>query len=141
MKTIAAYDDIRALTIGRQEDKSALGVFKTKDPRKWLLQESAINRLVELVQLQIDYLQNAGIHEVKNPNFLLSNTLKWNSSGEVEYDFEPDSHFDCFQELSSYRQGTRKHRERKINSTSQKGMRRKRVVTSTPNTVRRKTSW
>ena len=139
VKQITAYDDIRALTIGRREDKASKGGYTTKDPRKWLPPETAINRLGELVQ--IDYLQNAGIHEAVNPNFLLSNTLKQNSSGEIEYDFGPDSRFASFEELPCYQPDKRKQgkRKRQMNYTPQKGMRRKRVVTSTLNPVRRKT--
>ena len=141
MKHITAYDDVRALTIGKRDDKSSKGGFTTNDPRKWLPPKTAINRLGELIQLQIDYLQNAGIHGAENPNFLLSNTLKQNSSGEIEYDFGPDSRFENFEDLPSYQQVKRKSgkRKRQINSTPQKGMRRKRVVTSTPNPARRKT--
>ena len=139
MKHITTYEDIRAITIGKQEDKASRGGYTTKDPRKWLPPKSAINRLGELVQLQIDYLQSAGIHEAENPNFLASNTLKQNSSGEIVYDFGPDSHFDNFEELPCYHHGKKNHKERKrqINCTPQKGLRRKRVITSTPNPVRR----
>ena len=143
VKKITAYDDIRALTIGKREDESSKGGYTTNDPRKWLPPKSAINRLGELIQLQVDYLQNAGIHGAENPNFLLSNTLKQNSSGEIEYDFGPDSHFENLEELPCHQHVNKKPKKRKrqINSTPQKGMRRKRVVTSTPNQVKRKTNY
>ena len=110
-KHITTYEDIRAITIGKQEDKASRGGYTTKDSRKWLPPKSAINRLGELVQLQIDYLQRAGIHEAENPNFLASNTLKQNSSGEIVYDFGPDSHFDNFEELPCYHHGNKNHKE------------------------------
>ena len=54
VKKITAYNDIRALTIGKREDKSSKGGYTTNDPRKWLPPKSAINRLGELIQLQVD---------------------------------------------------------------------------------------
>ena len=141
MKHITTFDDVRALTIGKRVDKNSKGGFATNDPRKWLPPKSVIHRLGELVQLQIDYIQTAGIHEAENPSFLQSKTLKQNSSGEIEYDFGPESRFESFEELPcSHQVKSQKARKRKrhVNSSPQKGTRRRHVLTSTPNPARRK---
>lgn len=146
-----SYQDVRALTIGKKEDKSFKGGYRTNDPRSWLPPESAMKRLGELVQLQIKYMETVGKHDAVNPNFLQYSVLQRNTSDEIVYDFGPDSHFTTFEELpvlalalvstntakrqsetqASKKSGKRAEK-RQLASTPQKGLRRKRPLTSTP---------
>ena len=50
-----SFDQVRDLTIGKMSSVSITGQT-TKDPKRWLPPESAIRRLADIVQLQIDYL-------------------------------------------------------------------------------------
>ena len=94
-----SYEEVRTLSIGKVEDASKNTGIKTSDPRKWLPPKSVIERLANMVQMQIDYLQTAGGHEHKLPNFLSRDCLRKNASGEIEYDFGPDAHFSRLADL------------------------------------------
>ena len=126
------FEDVRAISIGKQPDTSAKGGYSTNDPRKWLPPESAMRRLGELLQLQTTYLQSAGNHEAGCFEVMQSQTLRQNSSGEVEYDFGNQSRFESFEELPTFKPPVLKTKKRQQNTTPQKGRRRKRIVTSTP---------
>lgn len=82
---------MRALSIGKKEADSPTG-YITKDPKRWLPPESAIRRLAELIQLQIDYLLIAGYHDKELPDFLKKRCLR-KTDDHTEYDFGPDAHF------------------------------------------------
>ena len=60
--------------------------------------ESAIRRLADIVQLQIDYLLIAGFHEKELPDFLGKGCLV-KKDGHIEYDFGPDAHFSTIETL------------------------------------------
>ena len=127
-----SYENVRALTIAKSEDKISKGGYRTNDPRKWLPPESAINRLGELVQLQIHYMETVGKHDAVNPDFLKYSCLQRNASNDTEYYFGPDSHFSSFEELPSIDSLLSSSKKRQLDSTPQKGLRRKRALTSTP---------
>lgn len=124
-----SFDQVRALTIGKKSSVSITGQT-TKDPKRWLPPESAIRRLADIVQLQIDYLLIAGFHEKDLPDFLSKGCLV-KKDGHVEYDFGPDSHFLSLETLPvlSEMEETKKRGNEK---TPQAGERRKRPLTSTP---------
>ena len=86
-------EEVRAISIAKTEHAVKTFVYKHASLRKWLPSKSAIARLGNLFQLQIDYLQTAGTHECKLPNFLGRNCLRVNKSGEIEYDFGEESDF------------------------------------------------
>ena len=125
------FEEVRAISIAKTEHAGKTSGYKHADPRKWLPPKSAIARLANLIQLQIDYLQTAGIHECKLPNFLGTNCLKENKSGEIEYDFGDESHFQSIKDLPSVETSARK-KKRTWEHTPQGGDRKKRQLTSTP---------
>lgn len=127
-----SYDTVRALTIGKTEDESKTGGFRTNDPRRWLPPESAIHKLGELLELQIRYLETAGRHDAHMPNFLDSSCLVKTTSGEIEYNFGPYSQFSALSDLPVVLK-TQKATKRQLNWTPQRGARRKRqLFSSTP---------
>ncbi|CAC5418114.1 unnamed protein product [Mytilus coruscus] len=66
-----------------QMDKSLL-----RNAKLWLHPESCLERMAELVNLQIEYLETTGDSMAKLPNFLEKECLKMTETGEVEYHFE-----------------------------------------------------
>ena len=154
-KNNLSYQDVRALTIAKKPNKSSKGGYRTSDLRNWLPPESALQRLGELVQLQIQYMDMVGKHDAVNPDFLQYSVLQRNSSNEIIYNFGPECYFKSYDELPVYvaksqktktskkkasvsvtEQKTKKRPEkRQLDSTPQKGLRRKtqRPLTSTPN--------
>ena len=130
------FDDVRAMTIAKTTDETQQSGFKTKDPRQWLPPESALHRLCDLLQLQVQYLETAGYHSACLPTFLSTLCLQKNSCGEIEYNFGPDAQFTNFKDLPDHnlikRPTSRKNRKRQPDSTPQRGTRRKRLLTSTP---------
>ena len=124
-----SFDQVRALTIGKKSSVSITGQT-TKDPKRWLPPESAIRRLADIVQLQIDYLLIAGFHEKELPDFLSKGCLV-KKDGHIEYDFGPDAHFlsiDTLPVVSEMEESKKRGNE----DTPQAGARRKRPLTSTP---------
>lgn len=90
-----SFETVHALSIGKKAAESPSG-YVTKDPKRWLPPESAVLRLAELIQLQVDYLLTVGFHEKELPDFLSKNCLK-RIDGRIEYDLGPDAHFDSRQ--------------------------------------------
>ena len=127
------FENVRAISIGKRPDTSAKVGYSTSDPRKWLPPESAIRRLGEVVQLQTTYLQSAGNHGAGCPDVMNSQTLRQNSSGEMEYDFGSESCFQSFEALPTFTLPALKTKKRQQITTPLKGRRRKMMVTSTPN--------
>ena len=127
-----SFNDVRAATIRKTASQTEQGGYKTADPRRWLPSESAVRRLAEILQLQIAYLQTAGHHDAEMPDFLASSCLQKTSTGEIEYNFGPDSHFSSLQDLPFPRKISSVLKRQK-NTTPQRGQRRKRaMLTSTP---------
>ena len=124
------FEEVRAISIAKTEDPTKPSGFRHADPRKWLPPQSAIARLAELVQLQIEYLQTAGNHSSDMPNFLGVSCLRENRSGEIVYDFGNEAHFENLAELPS----VVKKKKRSMKGTPQGGARKKRnkPMTSTP---------
>lgn len=123
------YEEERAITIAKTKDKSKKSGYKHTDPRKWLPPQSAVERFADLIQLQIEYLQSASFHDHRMPNFRECKCLKENASGEIEYDFGEESHFQSVDDLPCV---TVKSQKRSSQDTPQGGARRKRQLTSTP---------
>ena len=127
-----SFSDVRAATIRKSADPVQQSGYKTADPRRWLPPESDVRNLGELIQLQIAYLETAGYHNAEMPNFLSSSCLKRTQTGEVEYYFGPESHFNSVQDLP-FPKNISSVLKRQRNVTPQKGHRKKRVMlTSTP---------
>ena len=53
--------------------------------------QNALERMANIIQLQIDYLSTAGCASASLPDFLASNCLK-EIEGEIEYDFGEESY-------------------------------------------------
>ena len=127
-----SYENVRALTIGKKKDESKKGGFQTNNPRRWLPPESVVDRLGELFQLQIDYLETAGKHDAEMPNFLQSSCLTKSTEGEVEYDLGPEAKFTALTELPDVKR-VKKPTKRQLNITPQRGPQRKyTLIASTP---------
>ena len=126
---IATFEDVRKSTMIKcRKSTEVLGPLDhLTDPPKWMPPRSAIQRLAELIQLQIDYLLTTGKHDAKLPEFLAKNCLVKNPSGHIEYDFGEDSHVSAStlteMVMSSIKTPTKK--KRKAEDTPQKGLRRK----------------
>ena len=117
------------MTFGLSLYANQKGGFKTADPKKWLPPHSVIERLCDLFQLQIDYIETVVNHDSVLPNFIESGILKRNSGGEIEYDFDPEAHFGSLCDLPEFR---RRKTKRMLDDTPQHGARRKKLLTSTP---------
>ena len=61
------YEEVWTISIAKTKDTSKQSGYKHTDPRTWLPPQSAIARLGDLIQLQIEYLQTAGAHECRMP--------------------------------------------------------------------------
>lgn len=86
--------------------------------------ESALRRVVQLVDFQLQYLITAGDSGAKLPDFLSRECLKRTENGDIEYDFGPDAHVLSVLDVQS--------EKRQSDHTPQKGRRKKRMLTSTP---------
>ena len=90
------------------------------------------------MQLQVQYLETAGYHSACLPAFLSTSCLQKNSRGEIEY--KPDAHFKTFEDLPDHnlikRPTSKKENKRQLESTPQRGARRKHPLTSTPSRAR-----
>ena len=76
-----SYEDVRDLSIAKKE------ATNTKSGLRRQIREdgkSAIERISDLIQFQIDYLQTAGKHESKPLNFLDCKCLHKTINGEIE---------------------------------------------------------
>ncbi|MEW8546925.1 MAG: hypothetical protein AB2693_25705 [Candidatus Thiodiazotropha sp.] len=124
-----SFEQVRALSIGKKASDSPSG-YSMKDPKRWLPPESAIRRLAEIVQLQIDYLLTAGVHEKELPDFLSKSCFK-KQDGDIEFDFGEDAHFVSIDRLPVV-EAFSSRSKRTNEDTPQAGARRKRPLTSTP---------
>ena len=125
------FEEVRKATIKKKKktsDSLATDMHNTNDPDRWMPPKGALERMGNLIQLQIDYLSTAGYSSAPLPNFLASNCLKVTSTGEVEYDFGEDSYLTS-SSLSEITMSTSLH-------TPKKG--RKRLSVDTPQKGRRK---
>ena len=97
------FNEVRADTIGKREqtDLQFPGTQLTKDPQRWLPPETAVRRLAQLLELQIEYLDTVGNHGATLPDFLKKQCLRKTESGEVEYDFGPEACIDVNEEKAS----------------------------------------
>ena len=132
------YEELRVLTIKPGRNKQDDPVQnKTRNPQLWMPPESAVVKLAILFQCQIDYLVTAGTSDADLPNFLNRGCLRKLESGEIEYDFGPDSYItkvDDLLQMTTNNSPTTKRirRKRKQTATPQKGCRRKLPMSSTP---------
>ncbi|CAC5357204.1 unnamed protein product [Mytilus coruscus] len=86
--------------------------------------KSCLERMAELVNLQIEFLETTGDSTAKLPNFLEKDCLKKTETGEVEYHFGPLARENIEHLLGNH--------TRQMNKTPQKGKRKKKMLTSTP---------
>lgn len=101
-----------------------------RNAQLWMPPESAIRVLADLVQLFVDYLSTAGVPDATLPDFLKCGCLRKNESGQVEYDFGKERHASLAEILKN--KPTEISSKRKMGATPQKGRRKKKQVTSTP---------
>ena len=69
------------------------------EPQKWMPPEASLERLIQLINLQMEYLHSAGKHSSHLPNFLHYECLSKDKAGEVRYDFGPASSVSDVQDL------------------------------------------
>ena len=69
------------------------------EPQKWMPPEASLERLIQLINLQMEYLHSAGKHSSHLPNFLQYECLSKDKAGEVRYDFGPASSVSDVQDL------------------------------------------
>ena len=82
------FDRIRQLTmysskIGKQ--------VQLRNPQLWLPPETVLNKVADLIDLQIEYLQTAGKAAGSLPDFLGRGCLIRTDEGKIEYNFGVDS--------------------------------------------------
>ena len=142
MKHITTFDDVRALTIGKRVDKTRKEALQLTTQGSGYLQNQQYIYLVSWYSYKLTIYKLQAFMKRKIQVFCCPlKTLKQNSSGEIEYDFGPESRFESFEELPcSHQVKSQKARKRKryVNSSPQKGTRRQRVLMSMPNPARRK---
>ena len=67
-----SINDVIATTLRKTADQAEESSYKMADLRRWLPPDSAVRKLAEIVQQQIEYLITAGYHEAEMPDFLPS---------------------------------------------------------------------
>jgi hypothetical protein len=127
--TAIPYETVRAMSIGKVFDETQRDGYRINDPRRWLPPRSAVDRLADLVQVVLDYVQTIGQHDAEPPNFLSCRCLTTNESGEIEYNFGPECHFTSLADLPEVQARTTK---RQLDDTPQRGANRKKFLASTP---------
>jgi hypothetical protein len=134
---ILSFDSVRRETMLCRKtsavSKAPGEMNKFKHPQKWMPPKSALESMAQLIQLQISYLEMAGEASAILPDFLASDCLCQNASGEVEYNFGIDS-FVASSDLSDMTMRVctpkKKMRKRPAVGTPQKGARKKVPLTS-----------
>lgn len=117
------FDTVRQATIQMRHSSQ-----QVRHPQQWMPPESALRRVVQLVDFQLQYLLIAGDSGADLPDFLSKECLKRTDDGEIEYDFGPEAHMTL-----SFPSNKRQNQ-----STPQKGQRKKRQLTSTPKKSQKK---
>ncbi|XP_071085902.1 uncharacterized protein [Haliotis cracherodii] len=122
-------EEVRAVSmkLKKKSDDSFISQLELRNAETWMPPTSALHRLADLIQLQVEYLETAGYHDADLPDFMASSCLKITKTGEVEYDFGPEVHMNVQDIQTKIKDGKRKQED-----TPQKGQRRKRQLTSTP---------
>jgi len=134
-----AFDMVRKQTMlsARKSAAAKPGQLdKLKNSQKWLPPKTALEKVAQLVQLQINYLETAGDESATLPNFQAAECLRHLENGEVEYYFGEDSSLSTSElaDLTANIQTPVKQvSKRKAAETPQKGRRKKIVFkASTP---------
>jgi hypothetical protein len=86
------YEATRRQTIYSKGKRDSL-----KNAKLWLPPESALERIADLIDLQIKYLETAGHSMAKLPNFLEKDCLRKTQTGDIEYHFGPNAREDIDQ--------------------------------------------
>ena len=137
------YQTIRHHTISakRTKRKSSLGVL-VNDPESWLPPLSAIERLAELVDFQLQYLLTTGYHNEQLPNIERCSCSVTLPNGSVAYDFGPDAHVTDINELTPSTelasQPQTSSRNKRSHVTPQKSRRKRPAHQSTPKQISRR---
>ena len=134
---MSSYEDIRMQTIFPSKGSSSKSQIRVTPPGGWMPPESAILRLGELVDLQIQYLLTSGDHAAPLPNVSECSCLQVQDDNTVSYDFGPDAYIKSLDQLVPKRSlctvsfmGNRA--SKRATSTPQKQSRKRRSTKSTP---------
>ena len=130
IKWDTTFSEVQQLTMQQKSKRGEVNdsLISLRKANLWLPPESALERMADLINMQIEYLETAGVGDAKLPNFLGKDCLRKTDSGDIEYYFGPDA-------KRSMKELTRISK-RQLDDTPQKGRRRKRQVTSTPSKLR-----
>ena len=118
------YENVRSASMEANKRKKVdlfqemFGVM-VRDLRMWMPPKSAVLRLADLINLQVEYLNLAGHHDRIMSDICASSCFSVNDDGDVEYDFGMDSHISSLQSVICT------NPKRKGEETPQKGNRRK----------------
>ena len=125
---LVSFEEVRkdTMVLKKKAAQGDLMLQTTANPRKWLPPQTALSRMAELINLQIQYLDSAGTASAALPDFLAADCLQKSKTGEIEYNFGSDS-FLSNTELSSLipRTPVKTGKKRLAEGTPQKGRRRK----------------
>ena len=147
-KTSQTFNEIREETIRKKRTKKSLSEQGTlvNHPRMWMPPKSAIEKLADLVQFQIFYLETVGRHDARLPVFNECPCISI-VNGCVTYNFGDESHINTLEDLvpsvtdkaamdmskTVVKTPKKKQaRKRLLKYTPQKGQNRKKNLTSTP---------
>ena len=96
-----SYDEVRENSMRRKRLSKSGGACANNvnsncsNPQLWMPPASSMSKVADLINLQIEYLETAEVHEAQLPNFMSSGCLKKTSTGEIEYDLGPDAFSAC----------------------------------------------
>ena len=86
--TQLSFEDVRVITIyGSKLKKSR----EYRNPQLWLPPEIVLKRVADIIILQIEYLLTVGRPNCDLPDFLNRGCLQNTDTGEIEYNFGPES--------------------------------------------------
>ena len=95
---MSTYEEIRYSTICPTKQSSTSSKLCVLPPGSWMPPLSAIQRLAELVDIQIQYLLTAGDHTAPLPDIAGCSCIAFDENSTV-YDFGPDVHAQTLDQL------------------------------------------
>ena len=132
--TKLTFKEVRKMTMLKQRSTTSTmpGITnKLSHPDRWMPPESALERMAQLLNLQLQYMVTAGQHDAPRPDFISQDCLNKTSTGQVEYDFGGESKLsvDEISTLTGTDKTPVKQRSKRISAkTPQSGRRKKKMA-------------